>query len=168
MSSSTDTATISVDAFRRALLSLLDEAFDNVHGAFLDTGDSLFPTLERVTAEQASVPVCGDGNSIASQVNHVIFYFDVAFQYMRGENPGRQDWGAAWQLVQVSDEEWDALKQQLRDRQRTLVTLIDATPAEAFGASEDMIGGAMATIAHTAFHLGQIRHALCMIDPAIR
>ena len=163
MSSTTDTATISVDAFRGALLFILDEAFDNVHGAFLDKGDSLFPTLESVTAEQASIPVCGDGNSIASQVNHVIFYFDVGFQYMRGENPGRQDWGKAWELVQVSDDEWDALKQQLRERQKTLLQLINETPGTAFSTNEEMVGGAMATIAHTAFHLGQIRHALCMI-----
>lgn len=159
---------ISVNAFRQALLFILDEAFDNVHGAFLDKGDSLLPTLEGLTAAQASVPVCGDGNSIASQVNHVIFYFDVAFQYMRGENPGKQEWGVAWELVRVTDEEWDGLKQQLRDRQHTLITLINETPAEAFSANEEMVGGAMATIAHTAFHLGQIRHALCMIDRAIR
>lgn len=164
MSSTTDSATISVEVFRGALLTLLDEAFDNVHGAFLDRGDSLFPTLESVTAEQASVPVCGDGNSIASQVNHLIFYFDVGFQYMRGENPGKQDWSKAWELVRVTDDEWDGLKQALRERQKTLLGLINETPAEAFGGSDEMVEGAMATIAHTAFHLGQIRHSLCLID----
>lgn len=162
MSSPAGTATISVDAFRGALLGILDEAFDNVHGAFLDKGDSLFPTLEGVTAEQASIPVCGDGNSIASQVNHLIFYFDVGFQYMKGENPGPQDWTTAWELVRVTDDEWDGLRQALRERHQTLLGIISETPDEAF-TSEDTIGGAMATIAHTAFHLGQIRHAICMI-----
>lgn len=161
MTSTAKGATISVDTFRRSLLMILDEAFDNVQGAFLDKGDSLFPTLENVSAEQASIPVCGDGNSIASQVNHMIFYFDVGFQYMRGENPGRQDWGKAWELVRVSDQEWNAMKQQLRDRQETLVHLINETPDDALD-NDDMVGGAMATIAHTAYHLGQIRHALCM------
>ena len=165
MSSTIDGATISVATFRSALLFLLDETFDNVHGAYLDKGDSLFPTLESVTAGQASVPVCGEGNSIASQVNHVIFYFDVAFQYMRGENPGKQDWGAAWKLVRVSDEEWDALRQQMRERHDTLLRLINETPDAAF-ANEEMVGGAMAAVAHTAYHLGQIRHALCMADHA--
>lgn len=163
MSSTTDQAMISVDTFRSALLVILDETFDNVHGAFLDKGESLFPTLEPVTAEQASVPVCGEENSIASQVNHVIFWFDVAFRYMRGENPGKQDWGAAWELVRVSDDQWDALRRQLRERHETLLRLINETPDAAF-ANEEMVGGAMAAVAHTAFHLGQIRHALCMID----
>jgi len=160
--SATQSATISVEAFRNALMFILDETFDNVHGAYLDPGDNFFATLEGITAEQASVPVVGGGNSIASQVNHVIFYFDVAFQYMRSENPGRQDWGKAWELVSVNDEEWDGLKRQLRDRQQTLLQLISETPDEAFN-NEDMVGGAMATIAHTAFHLGQVRHALALI-----
>jgi hypothetical protein len=162
MSSTTESGTIAVDTFTTALLSILDETFDNVHGAYLDPGDSLFTTLEGITAAQASVPIIGEGNSIASQVNHVIFYFDVGIQYMRGENPGKQDWSKAWQLVNVSDDEWDGLKQQLRERQQTLVRLIGETPAAMFG-SEDMVGGAMATIAHTAFHLGQIRHALAIV-----
>lgn len=161
MSSTAERATIRVDTFRNSLLFILDEAFDNVQGAFLDKGDSLFPTLESLTAEQASVPVCGQGNSIASQVNHVIFYFDVGFQYMRGENPGKQDWGKAWELVTVTDDEWDGLRQILRERQRTLIQLITETPDAAFD-NEDMVGGAMATVAHTAFHLGQIRHGLCL------
>jgi hypothetical protein len=167
MSSTADTATITVETFRNALLSILDETFDNVHGAYLDPGDSLFTTLEGVTAELASMPVIEQENSIASQVNHVIFYFDVAFQYMRGENPGRQNWGKAWKLVSVTDEEWADLTQQLRERQQTLVQMINDTPDAAFG-HEDMVGGAMAAIAHTAFHLGQIRHALAMVSQQTR
>lgn len=162
MSSTTKTGTMSVDTFRDAILGLLDETFDNVQGAYLDPGDSLFTTLEGVSAAQASVPVIGGENSIASQVNHIIFYFDVAIQYMRGENPGRQDWSQAWQLVSVSVEEWTGLREQLRDRQRTLVQLIRETPAGAFD-HEDMVGGAIATIAHTAYHLGQVRHTLAFI-----
>jgi hypothetical protein len=164
MSSTTETGTIPVDAFRKALLYMLDETFENVHGAYLDPGDSLFTTLEGITAEQASVPIIGAGNSIASQVSHVIFYFDVGFEYMQGRNPGPQDWAKSWELVSVSEEEWDDLKQQLRDRQQTLLRLIGETPDAAF-TSEDMLGGAMATVAHTAFHLGQIRHAAAIARP---
>jgi hypothetical protein len=29
--------------------------------------------------------------------------------------------------------------------------------------TEEIVGGAMAMLAHTAFHLGQIRHALLML-----
>ncbi|HLU35850.1 MAG TPA: DinB family protein [Thermomicrobiales bacterium] len=160
--SATQSATISVNVFRNSLMFILDETFDNVHGAYLDKGDNFFATLDGVSAEQASIPVVGQGNSIASQVNHVIFYFDVAFKYMRSENPGPQDWDASWAVVSVTDEAWNELKQKLRDRQQTLLQLIRETPDEAFD-NEDMVGGAMAAIAHTAFHLGQVRHALSFI-----
>lgn len=151
---------IPFDDFRKGLLFILDETFDNVHGAFLDPGDSLFPTLEGISAEQASQRMGTDGNSIAGQVNHIIFYFEVAMRYMRGENPGRQDWGAAWKLIEVRDDEWANLTRQLRETQETLVGMIHEDPPEI---TDDLVGGSMALIAHTAFHLGQIRHALCIV-----
>lgn len=160
---STDQLSISFVEFRKALLTVLDEAFDNVHGAFLDPGDSLFTTLESVSAGQASRTVGSCGNSIAGQVNHVIFYFDVAIQYMRGENPGRQDWSVAWRLVEVNEDEWTQLKRRLRERQEQLVGMIQQDPPSV---TEDFIGGAIAMVAHTAYHLGQIRHALCILSPA--
>lgn len=151
---------IPFDVFRNQLLSVLDEAFDNVHGSFLDPGDSLFPTLEDVSAGQASQVVGACGNSIAGQVNHVIFYINLAMQYMRGENPGRQDWDATWKIVDVGEDAWAALKQELRESQQKLIELIHLDPDEV---TEEIVGGSIAMVAHTAFHLGQIRHALCMV-----
>jgi uncharacterized damage-inducible protein DinB len=153
--------TITFDEFRKGLLFILDETFDNVHGAFLDPGDSLFPTLAEVSAGQASQVVGGEGgNSIAGQVNHIIFYLDLAMRYMRGENPGRQDWSVAWRLVEVNDDEWESLKQRLRETQERLIGMIHQDPPEI---TDEVVGGAMAMLAHTAFHLGQIRHALSML-----
>ena len=152
---------IPFDEFRQALLTLLDEAFDHVQGAFLDPGDSLFPTLEGVSIWQASQVIGGEGgNSIAGQVNHLIFYMDVAMQYMRGENPGKQDWAVAWRLVEVNDDEWMSLKQELRERQQEIVSMINGTLSVV---DDDFVGGAIAFVAHTAYHLGQIRHALSML-----
>lgn len=153
--------TMPYDDFRKGLLFVLDEAFDNVHGAFLDPGDSLFPTLAGVTPEQASQVVGGEGgNSIAGQVNHLTFYINLAMRYMRGENPGRQDWDATWKVVQVNEEEWTRLQQQLRESQEQLVAMIQQDPP---AITEEIVGGAMAMVAHTAYHLGQIRHALAVI-----
>lgn len=158
---STANLTITFDDFRKGLLFLLDETFDNVHGAFLDPGDSLFPTLAGVSAEQASRVIGGEGgNSIAGQVNHLKFYIDLAMRYMRGENPGRQDWDATWEVREVNDDEWARLKEQLRESQEQLIGMIQVDPP---AITEEIVGGAMAMLAHTAFHLGQIRHALLML-----
>ena len=158
--STTATGTISVEHFREGLLFVLDEAFENVHGAFLDPGDSFFATLDSISAGQASQPIGGTCSSIAAQVNHVIFYMDVAFRYMQGENPGKQDWGAAWTKTEAAADEWEGLKAALRGRYQQLLQLIDATTA--FD-NADFVGGAFAMVAHTAYHLGQIREAMCVV-----
>jgi hypothetical protein len=152
--------TISVDNFKSALLFVLDETFDNVHGAYLDPGDAFFTTLETISAEEASRPVGSSCASIAAQLNHVIFYIDLGLRYMRGENPGKQDWQAAWALTEVSASEWDDLKAKLRDRQQQLLGLIDANTQ---WDNDDVVGGAFAMVAHTAYHLGQIREAMCVV-----
>ena len=59
------------------LFALLDETFENHHGIFLDKNTSLFPTLETISAEQASIPVGGKCASLAAQVAHVTFYLEV-------------------------------------------------------------------------------------------
>ena len=153
------TATVPVSAVKDAVKLSLGEAFDNAIGMFLDKGDSLWPTLETVTAEQASIPIGPGGNSIAGQVNHMVFYFDVMAAYMRNDPPEKPDWGAAWKVIEVDDEQWQALKDALRKRQQELLTLIDAAPDNVF-TDPDILGGTYAIVAHTAFHLGQIRHAL--------
>jgi uncharacterized damage-inducible protein DinB len=153
------TATVPVSAVKDAMKLALGEAFDTAIGMFLDKGDSLWPTLEHVTAEQASVPINPGGNSIASQVNHMVFYFDVMAAYMRNDPPEKPDWSAAWKVVEVDDEQWRELTDALRQRQHELLGLIDAAPDEAF-TDPDILGGTYAIVAHTAFHLGQIRHAL--------
>ena len=159
VSETTASGTISVAAFRDALLFVFDEAFDNVHGAFLDPNESLFPTLASISAADASRPAGRGCSSVAAQVNHLIFYFDVAFQYMRGGNPGKQDWASSWAKAEVTEEEWTELKEQLRDRQHRLLEFINSTRT---WDKEEVVGGAFAAVAHTAYHLGQIRHSLCI------
>lgn len=153
------TTTVPVPDIKNATKMVLNEAFDSVIGMFLDKGDSLWQTLENVTAGQASERIAPGGNSIAGQINHMIYYFDIMAMYMQGEEPKDKDWAAAWQLIEVNEEEWQKLKQALGERQARLFALIDKTPDEAF-ANTDLVGGTYAVVAHTAFHLGQIHHAL--------
>jgi hypothetical protein len=62
----------------------------------------------------------------------------------------------------VSEEEWDAIKAELRanyDRIKRLIADMTEWP------SDWHIAGAIAVIAHTAYHLGEIRQALCTLKP---
>ena len=68
------------------------------------------------------------------------------------------DWPSSWQLKHVTPDEWQALKQDLRHtQQRVLAAMQDLDVWD----GQDNIGASLAILAHTAFHLGQIREALC-------
>jgi hypothetical protein len=153
-------AQIQTDHFTKALYALLDETFDNVQGYFLDKGTSLFETLATISAEEASVPVGGKCATLAAQVKHVAFYLDVVDKTVRDPSYPRVDWGEIWRTVSsVTSDEWDAIRAELRANYNRILSLIKDTPAW----EEAQIGGAIAVIAHTAYHLGEIRQALCSV-----
>lgn len=153
------TTHVPVSAIKQGINAALNETFDQPIGMFLDKGDALWQTLDNVTAEQASVPIAEDGNSIAGQVAHMTFYLDVMAAYMRNEPPEKPDWADAWKTVKVDAHQWQDLKRKLAERQSELLTLINAAPEEVFK-DPDILGGSYALVGHNAFHLGQIRHAL--------
>jgi hypothetical protein len=155
-------AQIQVEHFTGALYMLLDETFDNVHGYFLDKGTSLFETLATISAEEASIPVGGKCATLAAQVKHVAFYLDVLEQNVRTQQYERQDWGKIWgETSAVTAEEWAAIKAQLRESYDRIKQLISDTTE---WPSEQHIGGIIAVVAHTAYHLGEIRRALCTLQ----
>ena len=147
--------------FLNSLLVLLDETFENTHGIFLDPDTSLFKTLETISAEQASIPVGGRCASLAAQVAHVTFYLEVLERYVVQHDTSRVDWGEIWRTVEkVTPEEWSGLKIKLEETYRRIVEMIRAQEAW----NEDSIGGAMAVVVHSAYHLGEIRQALCTLQ----
>ena len=72
------------------------------------------------------------------------------------------DWNEIWRTVTtVTPEEWRALIQQLRDsHQRVLGTMRGFESWD----NEDKFGNTLAIIVHTAYHLGEIRQALCVLQ----
>ena len=154
--------TIKREDFLSNLFSLLDETFENTHGIYLDKHTSLFETLAGVTAAEASIPVGGRCASLAAQTAHVTFYLEVLERYIVSNDTSRVDWGAIWRTVEkVTPEQWESLKTGLGQTYRRIDKLF--RDIEAW--NEDSIGGAMAIIVHSAYHLGEIRQALCTLKP---
>ena len=156
------TQQIALELFTGELFPLLEETFESVHGIYLDKGTSLFETLETITAEEASRPVSKRCASIAGQVEHVRFYLHVLQDYMQQKEVGKVDWEASWYLKTVTPEDWEALKQRLKSTYHDLTALIKGFET---WQSEYQLGGALAIVVHTAYHLGEIRQALCTIKP---
>jgi len=153
--------TIPQNSFSEALFSIWEETFESHHGIYLDKGTSLLTTLDQISAEEASIPVGGRCATIAAQVEHVIFYLEVLSSSIKGEDVGPQDWDEIWNRVSgVSAGEWDELRSRLKatyDRLNEMLRSLEDWQAN--GA----IGDSMAIVVHTAYHLGEIRQALCTV-----
>jgi hypothetical protein len=143
------------------LFDILDEAFVTHHGIFLDEGTSLFETLDSITAMEASIPVGGKCATLGAQVAHVNFYMEVLEAYIIKKDIGKVDWGDIWRRVnKVSPEEWTAYKDQLKETYQRVISILQNI--EDWN-DENPIGGALAITVHTAYHLGEIRQAMCTV-----
>ncbi|MDH4157577.1 MAG: DinB family protein [candidate division Zixibacteria bacterium] len=145
------------ESFTKEILGLLDETFEHSHGFFLDRGNSLLETVERISASAASRPVSAGGASIASHVEHVCYYLKVLESEIRKNEFGKVDWQESWQVKEVNPEEWESLKARLRQTCQSVVSAIKGI--EHWGQEID-IGAPLAILAHTAYHLGAIRQML--------
>jgi hypothetical protein len=146
--------------FLNSLITIFEETFDVHHGVYLDRDTSLFQTLDLVTAQEASIPVGGKCASLAAQVEHVIFYLDVLERYIVRNDTNPADWGEVWRTVEkVTPEEWEASKGKLRKAYTRIMEMFRSIETW----NEDSIGGAMGIVVHTAYHLGEIRQALCVL-----
>ena len=151
---------IIVDHFTNEFFDILHETFEKVQGIYLDRGTSLVETLDTISAEVASRPVSENCASIAAQVEHICYYLDVLGMYMQDKKPENVDWKHIWKTVEsVTPEAWKASKNRLKASYQAILTLTKNFTWQ----NPDEIGGAIAIVVHTAYHLGEIRQALCTV-----
>lgn len=145
------------------ILKVFDETFETVIGVYLDRGTSLFETLATITAAEASLPVSATCAALSAQVDHLRFYLDVMQDVMLGREQESYDWKDIWNRVGVvTDDEWAAIQARLRESHRQIRALLVSPQAQQ---RPEAIGVAAAVIAHSAYHLGEIRQALCTLRP---
>ena len=160
------TIQINIDDLKRPLLNCLEETFLKVHGIFLDKGTTLFETLDSVTAAEASQKISPNSATIAAQVEHLRFYLEVLNDYMHNHEVAKVNWREIWETVGTVDEEqWAKIKSDLRASHAKVMSTINSF--EHWDGEYD-IGGALAILTHTAYHLGGIRVALGVIRGQIQ
>lgn len=146
--------------FSNALSLMLKETFEEVRGVYLDKNTSIFETLATISAQQASQPLSDNCVTIAAHVAHMTFYIEILLQLINGKNP-QPDWKAIWNTVStVTPTEWEASQAALRDAYQRVLTEATTTQWQ----DERQLAGAMGLVAHNAYHLGEIRQALCHIN----
>ena len=146
--------------FRKNLLQLMTETFEKPTGIYLDPDTSLFQTLETISASEASMPVGGKCASLAAQVMHTTFFIESFERFALQGDDSPRDWGEVWRTVEkVSPQEWEEYKSKLREAYHRMMKLFTENPTW----NEGTIGGALSIVIHSAYHLGEIRQALCIL-----
>jgi hypothetical protein len=151
--------------FQRALSKLLTEIFDGPPGneAFLlNPGDpGLLRQLDSLDARAASTRPMPGKTTIASHMDHVLFGFTLMNRWAAGEeNPWADaDWNASWQRTMVTDEQWKALRDRLRQESTAWRNVVQNRTDW----NDMTAAGALSSAAHTAYHFGAIRQILAAL-----
>lgn len=153
------------DLFLTELSARLSEIFDGPQGdwAFiLNPGDvGLLRQLEEISAAEASRRPMPGRTTIASHIDHVLYGLTLLNRWAAGEeNPwATANWEASWKRTEVTEAQWRTLRDQLAKHAAAWQKHVsERTDWDAMA-----ISGALASLAHTAYHLGAIRQILAGI-----
>jgi hypothetical protein len=122
----------------------------------LNAGDAgMLQSLDKLTASAASASPVAGGATIAAHVDHVRYGLSLMNRWGRGEpDPwSTADWAASWNHSTVNEEEWAALRQEVRTEARSWLEVLRA-PRDY---SESRLKDVIASITHLAYHFGAIR-----------
>jgi hypothetical protein len=159
-------ADITQHDFTKNLIALLKETFEGPSShsgsSYLENGAGLFQTLDALTAETASLKPYAGAPTIAAHCAHLMYYVRVNHDYAMGREQ-HVDWPSSWRLQQVGDQEWEELKGGVRREYGALIETLESLETRRVRE----IGEIMPIVAHTAYHLGAIRHALKNLAPSI-
>ncbi len=115
---------------------------------------ALYGSIEGISAEQASREV--NGTTLAAHVEHVRWALQLVNDYFDGV-AARPAWSESWQVSGVDEAAWNELRSGLRATGDTLLANILSRQRW----NDDMaMNGALASLAHTAYHLGAVRQLL--------
>ncbi len=144
---------IETKEFVNSLNYLFKETFEGSPpegSIYLDKGIGVFNTIEAIDAFAASQAV--SGSTIAAQIDHLRYYLEVLNNFLNGIVQ-TADWSRSWAIKEVSDDEWNKSKEDLRKTYNMVVKTFEKIEEW----DEDKMSEAMAIVVHTAYHLGAIR-----------
>ena len=145
-----------------ALSGLLHEIFEGPpedYAFILNPGDpGLLRELDDLNDVAASTRPMPGRTTIAGHVNHVLYGLTLLNRWASGEaNPWADaDWNEAWKTTTVAPEAW----RELRDALRREASAWQRAVADRMEWDDVSAAGAIASAAHTAYHLGAIRQII--------
>ena len=120
---------------------------------FVQGGEAIEDTIASLNEKEASEQPHAGLSSIASHVIHMTHYLQLTNAQARGQQFD-SDWEGSWKTQAVTAEEWKGVKCALLAQKDLLLELINQPSIVEV---DEAVFGAIANIAHAAFHLGAIR-----------
>jgi hypothetical protein len=154
------------DLFFRAFQTILAEVFHGPPGetAFLlNPGDpGLLRQLDAIDASAASTRCAAGETTVAAHADHLLYGLELLNRWAGGEeNPwATADWSASWKRKTVSEEQWRDLMSKLRAAAEKWQRAVADRAGAGAEWNDVTAAGALASAAHTAYHLGAIRQIL--------
>ena len=148
--------------FQHALQKLLIEIFNGPpgeEGYILNPGDpGLLRQLDTLDATAASTRPMPGATTIAAHADHVHYGLTLLNRWAAGEeNPwATADWDASWKRSTVTAAQWQTLRDNLRQAANAWRQAVAARTEW----NDLAAAGAIASAAHTAYHLGAIRQII--------
>lgn len=152
----------STQALHQATLHLLSELFHGTPesgGFMLNSGDpGMLEQLDRTSAKVASTRNVEGLTTIAAHVDHVLYGIGLLNRWADGEPTPwvNADWTASWRRTQVNEEQWADLRSRLRDAIDDWMVNVE----QQLEWDHLVACGTIASVAHSAYHLGAIRQIL--------
>ena len=149
---------ISKEDFLKNILYILRETFEGLpegqSNTYLDRDIGVFATLKELSAKEASQEI--SATTIAAHTEHTKFYLDRLVEFIEGGKKDNVNWELSWLIETVNETEWNTLREGVRKSYEEVLRCL----IEVENWDQNSIGGAIAIIAHTAYHLGSIRQIL--------
>lgn len=128
----------------------------------LDADSRGYAALTSLNGSEASArptsPSDEGRSSIAAHVRHTTYGLQLLNRWAAGEeNPfATADWKSTWEERELSDAEWSELLQRLTKEATTWIEAVAAPRTW----DEISLTGAIASVAHLAYHLGAIQQRM--------
>lgn len=111
-----------------------------------------FPTLDALSAEEASRAPAPGRSTVAAHAGHMRFSLEVSRRWVTGDR-GPFDWHQSWAVSTVDDAAWAELRAGLRQEYAAFRAALDESPE----LDQKGLNGLIGAVAHTAYHLGAVK-----------
>ena len=150
--------------FRDAIAELLREAFEGKKPEsegtwFVEGAEAILPTIESLTATQASQIGPGWGASIGAHTKHLAYILNWA-NACHGDLPPTGTWNETWIQNAFSESEWDSICSEVETRYRAYLHWFSTNTDWSHEAG---VIAPIAVLPHVSFHLGAIRRLVMLV-----